>query len=202
MNRRTFLRSLSGLFVAAAAAPVVEPLRRVWQVSADAPVPRLRVGAYDAWDDGSGRGYWYGLDSMYVDGKLAWERERNPGTMGRLEAIDEMRRAGLISDEDARRMVLATGDRGRDAFFGIDASSYRRWLQADAADHPVFDMRDVKLVPVSGSQAALYHEYEMHRQRLLEAAADHHAFGMRDAINAIPKDRLAEAWKLWQERNG
>lgn len=45
MDRRSFIRSAAGLFVAAAAAPIVEPVRRFWQVGAQLERPRLSGAA-------------------------------------------------------------------------------------------------------------------------------------------------------------
>lgn len=76
LSRRAFLRSAGGLLVAAAAAPVVEPVRRIWQVSAAAPVP-----ARARWFADEGRSFRFPVEANDTHGAQARMLEASGGPL-------------------------------------------------------------------------------------------------------------------------
>lgn len=113
MDRRAFIRSAAGLFVAAAAAPIVEPVRRFWQVGRNAPVgmhtysfawDRLRVG-------------------LRVSGAgPVWHQKLQEGLADLNAALDEPR--PFDEHEQRMREIDRLVREGR--MFGVD-TDYQQW---------------------------------------------------------------------------
>lgn len=127
MNRRSFIRSAAGLFVAAAAAPIVEPVERVrrwWQVGARLERPAL-TGAAVAMQLEQERALRVGRGLFGIDGSRypdSWVGATEPLTWEKLQADIETALARGLPKEPPR--------------YYLTPQEFELWRELAEDDHP------------------------------------------------------------------